>query len=95
LLLHREKCYENGDFHKWQAGSSHNPGKYVKTTREDLKPGRIFRQHLNDAINSRYISEHKIGLLTVNGKKVSNCFYTPNIKDSERTWNFPNDAYWA
>lgn len=91
-----EGKYENGNFYEWVDNPfDDKPGYFVKTTKEALKPACLFRQHINDAINSRYVSEHNIGLLTVSGREVKNCFYTPNGKESERIWNLLNDSYWA
>ena len=86
--------YENGDVFEWVAPLDDKPGKFIKQKKEDLKPATLFRQRVNDAFNSQYISEHNIGLLTVNSPEISNCFYTAKGKTAERSWNFSNDKYW-
>jgi hypothetical protein len=86
--------YEDGEVFEWVVPLDDKPGKFVKRSRGDLKPATLFRQRVNDAFNSQYISEHNIGLLTVNSPEISNCFYTGKGKTAERSWNFSNDKYW-
>ena len=66
----------------------------VKKTKEELKPSRLFRQRINDAFNSRYIGNHNLGVVSFQDKTVTNYFYTPSGKDSERTWDFTNSKMW-
>lgn len=89
-----EGKYENGEFFEWVVPLDDKPGKFIKKTKEDLKPASLFRQRVNDSFNSPYISSHNIGLLTINAPEITNCFYTSNGKQAERTWNFSNDKYW-
>jgi hypothetical protein len=86
--------YENGDVFEWVVPPDDKPGKFIKQKKEDLKPATLFRQRVNDAFNSQYISEHNIGLMTVNSPEISNCFWTAKGKTAERSWNFSNDKYW-
>lgn len=86
--------YENGDLFEWVVPLDDKPGRFVKKNKDELKPASLFRQRVNDSFNSRYIGEHNIGLLTIKAPEITNCFYTPNGKQAERTWNFSNDKYW-
>jgi hypothetical protein len=89
-----EGKYENGDVFEWVVPLDDRPGRFIRQNKNDLKPAALFRQRINDVFNSQYISEHNLGLLTVNSPEISNCFYTAKGKTSERTWNFLNDRYW-
>jgi hypothetical protein len=89
-----EGKYENGEFFEWIVPLDDKPGRFVKKDKEILKPSSLFRQRINDAFNSPYVSEHNIGLLRIDAQEISNAFYTPSGKIGERTWNFANDKYW-
>lgn len=66
----------------------------VRRTKEEVKPARLFRQHVNDAYNSRYMGEHNIGVASFQDRTVTNYFYTGSGKEQERTWNFSNGKIW-
>ena len=85
--------YENGELFEWVEPHNDVPA-FVKKKKEELKPASLFRQRVNDFFNAQYISEHNIGLLTINSPEITNCFYSPNGKLAERTWNFSSDKYW-
>lgn len=90
-----EGKYENGDFFEWVVNPfDDKDGKFIKKIKEDFKPATLFRQRINDVFNSPYISNHNIGLLTINAQEITNCFYTSIGKEAERTWNFSNNKYW-
>jgi hypothetical protein len=61
---------------------------------EDAKVGMLLRQRVNDVFNARYIGLHNLGWLTIDRQEITNCFYTPNGKESERRWNFASNVYW-
>ena len=86
--------YEGGEVFEWVVPLDDKAGRFVKRQKAELKPATLFRRRINDAFNAQYISEHNIGLLTINAPEISNCFYTARGKTAERSWNFSNDKYW-
>lgn len=91
----------------WQKGS-YTDGRYTlykeptkvdgsiekEVAAQDLKPACHIQQKINDALNSKYLSDHNLGQMTIRNLEITNCFLTKNGKVSERTWNFSNDIYW-
>lgn len=69
-------------------------GTYQTVLTSEVKPSLLFKQNVNNAMNSRYLGDHNLGVISIIGKEVSNYFVTHRGKDSERTWNFANDLYW-
>ncbi|MBB6672094.1 hypothetical protein [Cohnella nanjingensis] len=66
----------------------------VRKAKEEVKPGRLFRQRVNDIYNSRYVGEHNLGVASFQDRTVTNYFYTVNGREQERTWNFANRSTW-
>ncbi|GKU80063.1 hypothetical protein L3i20_v244600 [Paenibacillus sp. L3-i20] len=53
-----------------------------------------FRQRINDAYNSKYVSQHNLGVASFQDRTVTNYFYTVAGKEQVYTWNFANRNMW-
>ena len=80
--------YDAGELFEWVVPLDDKFGKFVSRKKSDLKPASLFRQRVNDALNTQYISEHNIGLLTINLPEIGNCFYTSKGRTAEPVLEF-------
>jgi hypothetical protein len=86
--------FKDGEFTVYESNPFDDKYVPVPTPKDELKPSGLFRQHINDAYNSRYVSEHNLGVVTFQGKTVTHYFVTPAGKEAERTWDFTNPKPW-